>query len=69
MNVKIQNKSIQFFYKMMMVRFEASIDDIKRVNIKQLNTFIKNDMAGVIFIHALTEYIKLHFYEYKKGIW
>lgn len=69
MNIKFYNKSMQFFYKMMLIRFETSIDNIKRVNMKQLNSFLKNDMTGVIFIPALTEYIKLHFYEYKKGIW
>ncbi|WP_337240982.1 hypothetical protein [Klebsiella sp. CLS1-2] len=66
MTIKFKNKSMNFFYKMMMIRFEMGIDEVKRVNIKQLNTFLKNEMAGVIFIHAITEYIKIHFDEYVK---
>lgn len=57
MTIKFKNKSMNFFYKMMMIRFEMSIDEVKRVYIKQLNTFLKNEMAGVIFIYAITEYI------------
>lgn len=49
---------------MMMMRFEQSIDEIKREDVKRLNNFLKNEMAGLIFIHALAEYIKKHFNAY-----
>lgn len=66
MNINFKNKSADFFYKMMMMRFEQSIDDIKKEDVKKLNILLKNEMAGVIFIHSLAEYIKKHFNDYVK---
>lgn len=53
MTIKFENKPTQFYYKMMMIRFEMSIDEVKKVNTKQLNTFLKNEVDGVIFMPSL----------------
>lgn len=64
MSVEFKNKSMNFFYQMMTIRFEQSIDNAKRVDMKQLKIFLWNETARVIFIYALTEYVKKRFDEY-----
>lgn len=64
MSVEFKNKSMNFFYRMMMIRFEKSIDNAKRVDAKQLKIFLRNETARVIFIYALTDYVNKRFNEY-----
>lgn len=66
MKNKFEGKSMQFFYDMMIIRFNEITYGITETDVKHLSVFLNNNMTGVMLIFGLTEYIKKHFDEYVK---
>lgn len=66
MKNKFKDKSMQFFYDMMIIRFDEITYGISKTDVKHLSVFLNNNMTGVMLIFGLTEYIKKRFDEYVK---